>query len=220
MKICVFPRGKSDPPPDIPDCDVALFSFSALGEVDYERELSGKTDKFGGMARLSYSAGCAVLCGCLTDSRGLRRRSVAAADRGKLLGISDMLHVVDGDEVGCGAGLGIYRLGGYSVGVIVDGDLFFPEVVKLLSECGCNLIAAVMEEVSDDMPPLIIRSYAYLYGVPIIMVSSRAAYFADISGVIASSNQAVCTFETVPKNCYRLVASRRRGLMARDAGDY
>ena len=220
MKICVFPRSKSDPPPHIPDCDVALFGFSALGEVDYESELSGKTDKFGQMARLSYSSKCALLCGCMTDSRGLKRRSVAAADRGKLLGISDMLHVIDGDEVRCGAGLGIYRLGGYTVGVIVDSDLYFPEVIKSLSECGCNLVVAVMQEVSDEMPPLLIRSYAYLYGVPIVMISSRAAYFADISGVIATSNQSVCTFETVPKNGYRLVTSRRRGLMVRDVGDY
>lgn len=220
MKICVFPRSRSDAPLHIPECDVALFGFSALGEVDYESELSGRTDKFGEMARLSFSEKCAVLCGCTTDSRGLKRRSVAAADRGRLLGISDMLNVLDGDEVRCGAGLGIYTLSGYKVGVIVDGDLCFPEIIKSLSECGCNLAVAVMREVSDEIPPLIIRSYAYLYGVPIVMVASGAAYFADISGIIATSNQSVCTFETVPKNAYRLVTSRRRGLIPRESGDY
>ena len=29
-----------------------------------------------------------------------------------------------------------------------------------------------------------------------------------------------CTFETVPKNAYRLVTSRRRGLIPRESGDY
>ena len=200
MKICVFPRSRSDAPLHIPECDVALFGFSALGEVDYESELSGRTDKFGEMARLSFSEKCAVLCGCTTDSRGLKRRSVAAADRGRLLGI--------------------YTLSGYKVGVIVDGDLCFPEIIKSLSECGCNLAVAVMREVSDEIPPLIIRSYAYLYGVPIVMVASGTAYFADISGIIATSNQSVCTFETVPKNAYRQVTSRRRGLIPRESGDY
>ncbi len=220
MKITVFPRGVIGKTTHIPPCELALFGYGFLGEVDYESELSGKTARFEEVARLSAAAGCGLLCGCTTDSRGLKRRSVAVADRGRLVGIADMRHVFDGDSVRCGCGLGVYRVGGYSVGIIADSDLYFPEDVAALSLMGCNVVAAVLREVSDEIPPLLVRSYAYLYGVPIVLVCSGAAYFADVSGVIASSNQNVCTFETTPRNYNRLVTTRRRGLYEGVRDDY
>ena len=161
-----------------------------------------------------------MLCGCITDSRGALRKSVAVASNGKLLGISDMLHVFDGEEYRSGANLGIYTVGGYKVGLCIDNDLYFPEIFKTCAVCGCNLVAVHAEEVSDGIPPLLIRSYAYLYGMPVVLCAGGTAYFADINGVLASSNQEVAMFETSPKNCYRLVTTRRRGLFAPEVEDF
>lgn len=204
----------------LPDCDVALIGFNALGNVDYESELSGKTEKFGGLAHLSKLSSCGVMCGCKTDSRGLKRKSVAVADRGKLLGISDMLHVIDGGDYKSGAGLGVYDTGGYKVGLCIENDVYFPENIRALSLCGCNLIAAFMENVSDNIPSLLIRSYAYLYGVPIVMCAGKCAYFADISGAIATSNQKLTAFVVDLKNCYHVISTRRRGLTPTLYDDY
>lgn len=220
MKITAFPRASVFPYPRIPACDIALFGFGALGDVDYESELSGRTNKFEEAAKLSAAAGCGLLCGCVTDSRGLKRRSVAVMDRGRLLGISDMRHVLDGDDVKCGAGLGIYRVGGYCIGTIIDSDLYFAEDVQALSLAGCNLAVAILRQVSDEIPPLLVRSYAFLYGLPIVLVGQNVAYFADVSGAIACSNNAVCTFESSPRACHRLVTTRKRGLVGREEGDY
>lgn len=220
MKICVVTESGIKDFERLPKCDVALFGFNALGEVDYERELCGATDKFEEAAKLSKNAGCALLCGCKTDSRGLKRKSVAVADRGRLLGISDMLHVMDAEEFKSGACLSAYNLGGYKVGLCIENDLYFPESVKALSLFGCNLIAVHVEEIKDNIPPLLIRSYAYLYGVPIVMCAGNVGYFADISGAIASSTQKITTFETDPKNCYRIISTRRRGLFNEVNADY
>lgn len=219
MKICAVtvPLKSLENPPA---CDVCLFGFNALGDVDYESELSGKTDKFGELAKFSKACGCGVVCGCKTDSRGLKRKSVAVADRGRLLGISDMLHVLDGEDYKSGAGLGVYQIGGYKVGVCVENDLYFPENVKALTICGCNLIAVQMENIRDNMPPLLIRAYAYLYGVPVVMCAGKTAYFADVTGAIASSTQSVTMFETDPKNFYRIISTRRRGLWQDYSDDY
>lgn len=220
MKICVSTRNRLPSDARLPECDVAVFNFSALGEVDYESELSGRSNRFEEVARLSAASGCGVLCGCHTDSRGLKRRSVAVADKGRLLGITDMRRVLDGDFVRAGSGLGIYRISGYSIGLIVDSDLYFADDMAALSACGCNLVVAILREVADEIPPLIIRSYAYLYGVPVVMAAQGTAYFADVTGVIASSNQTLCTFETAARPACRLVTERRRGLAEREAGDY
>ncbi len=219
MKICVVTEGRKNFSVRLPACDVALFGFSTLGMVDYESELSGKTDKFESMARLSGAARCGVFCGCLTDSRGLKRKSVAVACCGKLLGISDMLCVLDGEDYKSGASVGIYHIGGYRVGVCIDNDLRFPDCIKTCADCGCNLIVAFLEDASDGMTPLLIRSYAYVYGIPVVLSCGRVAFFSDVTGVLASSNCDVAVFETSPKNRYRTVTLRKRGLWGGGADD-
>ena len=49
-----------------------------------------------------------VVCGCYSDSRGIRRKSVVVADRGRILGVSDMLNQLDSSEYRPGAGIKIY----------------------------------------------------------------------------------------------------------------
>lgn len=204
----------------LPSCDIALFPFTALGEVDYESELSGKSEKFEEMARLSGVNKCAVLCGCETLSRGMRRKSVAVAENGRLLGISDMLNVVDGEDYKSGAGLGVYKLKGYNVGVCIDSDLFFPDNFKTFSICGCNIVVVLTNSVIDNIPPLLIRSYAYLYGAPVVLCAEKTAYLAGIDGALACSNQKFTMFDVSPKNCYRLVTTRRKGLFVEEQTDF
>jgi len=220
MKICVVTDSRINSSLPLPSCDIAVFPFTALGEVDYERELSGRSEKFEDMARLSGVNKCAVLCGCQTLSRGLRRKSVAVAENGRLLGISDMLNVLDGEEFKSGAGLGVYKLKGYNVGVCVGSDLYFPDNFKTFSLCGCNVVVAHTDKVTDVVPPLLIRSYAYLYGAPVVLCANKTAYLAETDGTLACSNREFTIFEITPKNCYRVVTSRRKGLLFDEQTDY
>ena len=220
MRICVAAGGSIKDAANLPRCDIAVFGFKGLGEVDYESELRGVTDKFEDCARLSKTAGCGVVCACKTKSRGILRKSVAVADRGKLLGISDMTHVIDCEDWKSGAGLGFYSVGGYKIGLIVENDLLFPECFNSLSLCGCNLIIAVAEELKDNVPPLLIRAYSYLYGVPVVMCAGNMAYFSEVSGAIAGSAQQFSMFEITPQNRYHLITSRTRGLFVDGRKDY
>ncbi len=212
MKVCVVTQKSRGFALPLPKCDLTVFGFSTLGVVDFGAEIDGKSNKLQAMAALSLQCHNGVLCGCITDSKGLKRKSVAVAAEGKLLGITDMLHVLDGEEYKSGAVAGIYSMYGYRVGVCIENDLLFPEHLKTLATCGCNIICAHCEDLSNCMQPQLIRSYAYLYGVPIVMVAGKTAFFADITGVIASSNREISLFETTPKNCFRVVTTRRRGV--------
>lgn len=220
MKIGVITDRRKGFSPPVPQCDILLFGGGQLGTVDYGSELSGKSDKLERMAKFSGVAECGVLCSCDTDSRGLKRKSVAVASEGKLLGISDMLYVLDGEGYKSGATVGVYCVGGYKIGVCIENDLRFPECINALSLCGCNLVAVFCDDVSDGIAPLLIRSYAYLYGMPFVMAAGGVAYFADITGVIASSNNEIALFEASPKNCYRVVAARRRGMLSSYMPDF
>ena len=204
----------------MPDCDVAVFGLKGLGEVDYEHELKGLTDKFEEAARFSQKAKCGVLCGCRTRSRGILRKSVSVADKGKLLGISDMNHVIDTEDFKSGAGLGVYSVGGYKIGICIENDLLFPDGFKALSMCGCNVIVVFLEELKNNLPPLLIRSYSYLFGIPIIMCAGNMAFCSEITGEIASSSQPYSLFDIDPSAHYHIITTRAKGLYVDISEDY
>lgn len=220
MIFCIAADCKVKEVKILPECDIAVFGFKGLGEVDYESELKGLTDKFEDATRLSKAAKCGVLCGCKTNSRGVLRKSVSVADRGKLLGISDMNHVIDGENYKSGAGLGVYSVGGYKIGLCVENDLLFPDGFKALSLCGCNVIVAFLEEIKDNIPPLLIRAYAYLYGVPVILCAGNMAFFSESSGEIATSAQPYTLFEVSPQNRYHVITTRTKGMFSDLSEDY
>jgi hypothetical protein len=204
----------------LPACDIALFGYGVLGDVDYESEIAAKSDKFEQMANLSRGGACGVICGCHTLGGGLVRKSAAVAEGGKLLGVCDSTHVLDGQPYKSGAGLGVFTMRGIKAGVCVADDLYFPECLKTLSLCGCNLFVGLLEEQHNGIPPLLIRSYAYLFGVPFLLVAGKTAFFADITGCMAASPQEMSLFEAIPRNEYRVVNTRIKGLADFDSEDY
>jgi len=220
MRICVLTEGVPSNIEKIPPCDLLIVGFQGLGEVDYESELKGNTEKFEGVARASKQADCAVICGCTTNSRGLLRKSVAVFDKGKLIAISDMNCVMDKEDFKSGAGIGLYNLGGYKVGVLVENDLYFPDNFQSLAVCGCNLVVCVLENAVDSMPATLLRACSYAFGVPAVMCAGKVAYFSDVTGDMATSFQGVNVFENSPKNEYHLITVRRRGLFCRQEQDY
>lgn len=204
----------------LPECDVAVFGFNGLGEVDYEQELKGVSDKFEDAVLLSKKAGCGVLCGCYTKSRGVVRKSVSVADKGKLLGISDMNYVLDSEEYKSGAGLGVYSVGGCKIGLCIENDLLFPDAFKALALCGCSAVVVFMEEVKNILPALIIRTYSYLYGIPVIMCAGKTAFYSEVTGELATSSLPVSYFDVSPGSQYRKVTMRTKGLFNDFSEDY
>jgi predicted amidohydrolase len=220
MKICVVTQNLTEAGSSLPPCDIAILSSHLLGEVSYENEIAGKTAKFDSLAHLSRRQGCAYVAGCRTVGGGLVRYSAAVADGGKLLGVADCCHIFDSQTYKSGAGLGLYPLHGIKTGICLEGDFYYPECVQSLCLCGAQLLVGIWERQSDTMVPLLMRAYAYLYGVPFVAVAGKTAYFADITGGMAASPLPVTLFETVPRNEYRVVTTRRKGLSAPTCEDY
>ena len=143
--------------------DVVCFSFQALGQVNYERELRGETNLFEDAALLSKEGKNVVVCGCYTDARGVRRKSVVVAERGRILGVSDMVNRIDGGEYRCGAGIKIFDTKAGKLGVVVAEDLYFPQVLQTLSVCGADVALCIFEEPNETLEQTLIRAGAYFY---------------------------------------------------------
>ena len=193
--------------------EVVLCSFDCVGTVSYEQELKGGSDFFEKATRLSKQTKGLVVCGCVTDTRGMKRKSALVAENGRLIGVSDMTHAVDG-QVSCGAGLRVYDTKIGRVGVAVAEDIVFPQVVDSLAACGSDLILCPYAQVVDMTPQLLARAYAYLYGVPIVLCGVGYSMIADADGNVAfATPQNTAVFSLDRRREYHLVETRKRGLL-------
>ena len=193
---------------------LTVFGFEGIGEVSYEKELKGESGFFEAAALLSKTCKGAVVCGCITDTRGYKRKSALVAENGRLLGVSDMLHVIDG-EVSAGAGLRTYETKLGRMGVVVAEDIFFPETVKALALCGSDFIVCPFVRVTDSLTQTLLRAYAFAYGVPIIFCGVGYSMIADIDGTLAFASPQTPVFVDFEKSKeYHLIETRRRGMYA------
>ena len=212
MEICFVTRGRLA---ELEECcdkqeNLLVFGFEGLGEVSYERELKGESVYFEEVARLSKKRKCVLIGGCITDTRGHKRRSAIVADNGRLLGVSDMLHVIDG-QICAGANLRVYDTKVGKVGVAVGEDIHFPDVIKSLALCGSDLIVCPYGVICSTMEQTLLRAYAYCFGVPILLCGVGYCMIADCDGSVAFASPmrsvSVC-FEN--KKEFHLIETRRR----------
>ena len=70
---------------------------------------------------------CTVVGGCYTDARGIRRKSAVVAERGRLLGVSDLVNRIDGSTFGAGAGVKVYETAAGALGRRCGRGSLFPQ---------------------------------------------------------------------------------------------
>ncbi len=190
--------------------DVFLFGFNGVGEVSYEKELKGETAFFEDVALLSKSNQSVVVCGCITDTRGHKRKSAVVAENGKLLGVSDMLHVIDG-KWGSGASLGVYPTKKGKMGVLVAEDLYFPEAVHALTLCGSDFIVCPFGEPSSALESAYLRTYTHAYGTPIYFCAKEYAMLSARGELVFASPMSPFTVTFEQRKEYHLIETRQKG---------
>ncbi len=167
--------------------DVTVFGFNGAGEVSYEKELKGESTFFEEGAKLSKRDKNVVLFGCVTDTMGHKRKSVAVADNGRLLGVSDMLHAIDG-ECSSGANVKTYETKAGKLGVVVDKDLYFPQTLKTLALCGSSVIVCAFDSEITDLERSYVCVYAHVYGIPVLLCGKGFCIIASSKGELIFSS--------------------------------
>ena len=214
MKIRFISRGKL---PGEQACEedgaqLLVYGFGGLGEVSYDKELKGESDCFERAARLSKQTKGVVVCGCITDTRGIKRKSALVAENGRLCGVSDMTRVLDGG-VSSGAGLRVYDTKLGKMGVAVAEDIFFPEVISALTACGSDFIVCPFGILHNTMPQVLLRAYAYLHGVPIFLCGIGYCMAVEAGGTVSlATPQSPITFLVENRKEFHVLEMRKRGV--------
>ena len=196
--------------PNVENDGLLVMSFETLGEVSYDKELKGGSSYFEEIALLSRHLKNVVVCGCVTDTLGLKRKSAIVADNGKILGVSDMLNVVDGDK-NCGGNLRVYDTKAGKMGVVVAEDIYFPETVKALALCGADYLVCPFERLTYSIQSVLLRAHAFSYGIPIFLCARGYGIIVDASGeIVFASPQSLAYYNFVNVKEYHVLQTRRR----------
>ena len=164
--------------------DLLVFGFNGLPLVSYKKELEGKTEYFSDLSKLSKDLNTVLISGCDTDTYGTFRHSAVIADKGKILGVSDMVNVSSESEFTGGAGFRVYDTSIGRIGVIIGEDIFFPEISKTLSLGESDLIISVYKKITSSIPQIMLRASAFTNGVIISMIAEDYVQVADTNGEI------------------------------------
>lgn len=192
--------------------DLLVFGFNGLGLVSYKKELSGDTEYFSDVAKLSKDLSCTVISGCDTDTYGVFRHSAVVSDGGKILGVQDMTHTIGESEFAPGGNLRVYLTRAGKIGVIVCEDLFFPEVARVLSLCDAEFIVCLFKSLDGPMPQVMLRAGAFSNGVNMALCAKDYVCLADVRGKISmASALPVVNVDVKTEKDYRLISSRQRG---------
>ncbi|MBQ7339275.1 MAG: carbon-nitrogen hydrolase family protein [Clostridia bacterium] len=193
--------------------DLIVFGFNGLGLVSYKKELGGETEYFQDVAKLSKQLSSVVICGCDTDTYGVFRHSAVVAEKGRILGVSDMAHAIDNSEFVAGGNFRVYDTSIGKVGVILAEDLFFPESSRVLALCDADIIVCIYKKIDSPMPQVMIRAGAFSNGVTMALCAKNYVAVSNIKGEIlmASAQDIVYNNIEIEKD-FHLISSRRRGL--------
>lgn len=191
---------------------LAIFGFNGIDKISYKNELNCSENKLSNFAKLSKESGKVLISGTITDNYGVLRRSAVIADKGKLLGISDMrLSVNDNGYTGGGAQR-VYQTQVGRIGLLLGDDILDVDGIKAMSLCDADFIVAITSGEEKPQYNFLIRSYSYLFGVPIVLINSTSVIASDLSGEICGKSLENYTKITLPvKKSYRLVLTKQRG---------
>ncbi len=192
---------------------IFVYGFESLGKVSYKHELSSSENKLPNLCNFSKKVKGVVIAGAITDNYGILKQSIIIADSGKLLGISDTVLGYENSPYQVGGSFKVYQTSACKIGTIVGDDIKNFDAVRSMSLCDADIIIAITSTEEKPQYNFLIRTYSYLFGVPVLLLSKTGVLASDIHGEIcAKSIESNANLMIPVKREYTLCKFKRRGV--------
>ncbi len=197
------------------NCQIFVYGFDGLGKVSYKHELSGAENKLPTLSKFSKKTKSVVLVGAVTDNYGILKQSIIIADNGKLLGISDTVLGYENSPYQVGGSFKVYQTSACKIGIVVGDDIKNFDAIRSMSLCDADIIIAITSLEEKPQYNFLIRTYAYLFGLPVLLLTKTGVIASDNQGEICAKSESDKANLIIPvKREYTLCKFKRRG--ARD----
>ena len=194
------------------DSQIVIFNQNGLNKINYKNELNGSQNILTDFAKISKNSSKILIAGAFSDNYGVKRKSCVVAEKGKLLGITDMCLSIEGNSFSIGGNHKVFQTSICKIGIVVDDDILDFDGIKAMSLCDADIIFSVV--FSDEKPQYnyLIRAYSYLFGLPIVMITNNSVIASDANGEILSGGKLPKLNAVIPiKKNYKLITSKKRG---------
>ena len=99
------------------------------------------------------------------------------------------------------------------IGLLVSDDIINLDGVKAMALCDADLIIALISTEEKPQHNFLIRAYAYLFGLPILLLSKTGVIASDMSGEICGKSLEQNANLIIPtQKHYMLIKTKRRGV--------
>lgn len=189
------------------DC-VNVVPYGFVNTIDYKKQIKGSAKDLVELGKFSKSLGGITFIGAESDNCGSLRKSVFVFESGKLISICDMNFAEEKHSPSFG--YKIVNFFGKKIGVLVDRDLFNPDAVKSLINCGVNAIIDLYEGLLLKKVEVATEFYAYVYGVDFITASkNKTVAFNAFGEVVDFNSECEGCFDFC--GVYREIKCKKRG---------
>ena len=107
----------------------------------------------------------------------------------------------------------VYQTQAGRIGLLVGDDVMDFDAIKAMSLCDADFIVAILGGEEKPQHNFLIRSYSYLFGLPILLITLTGVIASDINGEICGKSLENFTKIPLPiKKSYRLVLTKQRGV--------
>lgn len=182
--------------------DVLVVGFNDDEKIKYSKELRGETNVLKNLAEATKDGG-ALIYAADTDNYGIIKHSAAVFENGKLLGISDMTETYSDTIYMPGANGKLYDLHCGKIGLAVGDDILSYELIKSFAVCGAEAIVAITRFRLTETNSIVIRAYAYLLGIPVVLICKDESVCSDPKGNLIKKDENG-NFTLIPLSEYAL----------------
>lgn len=195
----------------VEDNSVVIAGYGVTGAVDLVKELGGTSNILKTISCISRMKNLVFICGNDAYIYDRKYKSVTLIDCGRIMGISDATHYKGLDrEYSLGASYRIYETSLGKIGIIVGGDMAYPEVARALTERGAEYIVNIADFPSCPEYELSLKANAYFNGIMIFAFSEDKRYMIARDGrVTLKSADSYIEGEYIISRDRRLINSRR-----------
>lgn len=195
--------------------DLMVIAHGVLEKVDLVSELEGKTITLKKLAIWAKDYQLIIVAGIDAIINEDTYCSAVVIDNGKILGISDMTHILSG-EYCRGNSLRLYDTSAGLLGIIIGDDIFYPECVRALTLSGAKMLIYIANKKSTRKAMISASSASMLNGIYCIAQTLDKVTIFDYNGrMIIRNADDVAYNEIMPQIDDTYISARREEVYKR-----
>lgn len=192
-----------------------VLAYGVIDSVNLVEELEGNSITLKKLAILSKELGITVIAGIDATIKEDTYCSAVVIDRGSILGISDMTHILSG-EYTAGNSLRLFDTSIGMIGLIIGDDIFYPECVRALCMSGASLLVYIANKKSTRKAMISSSAASMLNGVYCIAETLDKVTVFDCYGkMIIRSSDDIMIDRIEPVVNDKFISSRREEVYRR-----